>query len=277
MKAKQLLLTALCIGAIGASILIIAKDKNVIRQITHPAAQLSIEGELPALGSRVRVPFGRGERIGELVEHAAASSLAPAKLKPIREVRLKGLPRDDFEGIAAAGDSVVLMTSAGKLYFFRLGAQNTVPFTMVATGLRGSCELEGLGWHRASNTLVMPCKQPRGQATTGLTIMRYHLGSTPGPVAPIVVSGGELARVTGLARIRATSVEVDSISGNLVVLSSKPPLILEIDLNGRALGMKRLPYKYHPQAEGLTLSANALWIADEGTGRKGTLARYSCR
>jgi primosomal protein N' (replication factor Y) (superfamily II helicase) len=43
-------------------------------------------GELPPLGSRVRVPFGRGERIGVVVEHAAASSLAPAKLKPIREV-----------------------------------------------------------------------------------------------------------------------------------------------------------------------------------------------
>src|SRR5215207_7173209 len=51
MKAKRLLLAALFIGAIGASILIIAKDKNVIRQIPHPAAQLSIEGELPSLGS----------------------------------------------------------------------------------------------------------------------------------------------------------------------------------------------------------------------------------
>ncbi len=44
------------------------------------------DGELPPLGSRVRVPFGRGERVGIVVEHAAASSLAPAKLKPIREV-----------------------------------------------------------------------------------------------------------------------------------------------------------------------------------------------
>src|SRR3954470_6691543 len=49
MKAKQRLLTALLIGVVGASILIIAKDKNVIRQITHSAAQLPIEGELPAL------------------------------------------------------------------------------------------------------------------------------------------------------------------------------------------------------------------------------------
>ena len=51
MKAKPLLLAALFISALGASIMIIAKDKNVIRQITHPVAQLSVEGELPALGS----------------------------------------------------------------------------------------------------------------------------------------------------------------------------------------------------------------------------------
>src|SRR5690349_24184825 len=51
MKAKQLLLTTLSVCAIGASILFIAKDKNVLRQITHPAAQLSIEGMLPSLGS----------------------------------------------------------------------------------------------------------------------------------------------------------------------------------------------------------------------------------
>jgi primosomal protein N' (replication factor Y) (superfamily II helicase) len=41
---------------------------------------------LPPVGSRVRVPFGRRERIGIVLEHPATSSLAPAKLKPIREV-----------------------------------------------------------------------------------------------------------------------------------------------------------------------------------------------
>jgi len=41
---------------------------------------------LPPLGSRVRVPFGRRERVGIVVEHPAATSLALARLKPIREV-----------------------------------------------------------------------------------------------------------------------------------------------------------------------------------------------
>jgi len=43
-------------------------------------------GALPAPGTRVRVPFGRRERVGIVVEHTSASALAPAKLKAIREV-----------------------------------------------------------------------------------------------------------------------------------------------------------------------------------------------
>lgn len=50
MKTKQFLLTMLFIGAIGALVLITAKDTNVIRQLTHPATQLPVEGELPLLG-----------------------------------------------------------------------------------------------------------------------------------------------------------------------------------------------------------------------------------
>jgi primosomal protein N' (replication factor Y) len=40
---------------------------------------------LPPPGSRVRVPFGRRERVGVVVDHVQTSALAPAKLKPIRE------------------------------------------------------------------------------------------------------------------------------------------------------------------------------------------------
>jgi len=47
---------------------------------------LAPAGASPAPGTRVRVPFGRRERVGIVVEHSAVSALAPAKLKPIREV-----------------------------------------------------------------------------------------------------------------------------------------------------------------------------------------------
>ena len=41
---------------------------------------------LPPLGSRVRVPFGRGERIGLVVEHPATTEVAAARLKTIGAV-----------------------------------------------------------------------------------------------------------------------------------------------------------------------------------------------
>jgi primosomal protein N' (replication factor Y) len=41
---------------------------------------------LPAIGCRVRVPFGRGERIGLVIDHPATTDVAPARLKAIRGV-----------------------------------------------------------------------------------------------------------------------------------------------------------------------------------------------
>jgi primosomal protein N' (replication factor Y) (superfamily II helicase) len=42
-------------------------------------------GPAPAPGCRVRVPFGRSERIGVVLEHPSESRLAEAKLKPVLE------------------------------------------------------------------------------------------------------------------------------------------------------------------------------------------------
>jgi primosomal protein N' (replication factor Y) (superfamily II helicase) len=41
---------------------------------------------LPPVGSRVRVPFGRGERIGLVIEHPEKTDVAPARLKTIGAV-----------------------------------------------------------------------------------------------------------------------------------------------------------------------------------------------
>jgi primosomal protein N' (replication factor Y) len=47
---------------------------------------LALEGEpRPPVGGRVRVPFGRRESVGVVIDHPASSPLAPEKLKPLRE------------------------------------------------------------------------------------------------------------------------------------------------------------------------------------------------
>ena len=68
-----------------------ADDRPVIRvAVPVPLADLfdylaPPGAPLPPPGGRVRVPFGARERVGVVVDHARTSTLAPAKLKPIRE------------------------------------------------------------------------------------------------------------------------------------------------------------------------------------------------
>ena len=49
MKASPLLLAAMLVTAIGAPIEPMAEGKSMVPQMTHPAAQLPVEGELPSL------------------------------------------------------------------------------------------------------------------------------------------------------------------------------------------------------------------------------------
>jgi thiol-disulfide isomerase/thioredoxin len=51
MNAKQLLLAAILVSAIGAPIETLAEDKSVVQQMTLTAVQLPVEGQLPSLGS----------------------------------------------------------------------------------------------------------------------------------------------------------------------------------------------------------------------------------
>ncbi|HKP30514.1 MAG TPA: hypothetical protein VJU15_13975, partial [Gemmatimonadales bacterium] len=56
---------------------------------------------------------GRGTLLTHGDEAGVIDVLEGSTLKLSRAIHLQGIPRDDFEGIAAAGDSVALMTSTG--------------------------------------------------------------------------------------------------------------------------------------------------------------------
>ena len=69
---------------------------------------------VPALGCRVRVPFGRGERIGVVIDHPTATDVAPERLKPIGDV---------LDATPAIGTELLLsLRWAADYYHYPLGA-----------------------------------------------------------------------------------------------------------------------------------------------------------
>ena len=197
--------------------------------------------------------------------------------KLLKRIQLKGNPRDDFEGIAASGRSVVLMTSAGRLYLFELpGDSGEVAFRRVDTGLGKSCELEGLSWDTRKDELLLPCKNGRTAGTqAGLTVFRWSLGKAA-PAAPVQVAAAALSRAVGTPQVNLTAVEVDPVTGNLMLLASRPTVLITVTPDGRIVGVARLRSNIHPRPEGLAVTRDAVYIGDEGMGQRGTLARYAC-
>lgn len=243
-----------------------------------PVERFTMPGPLTELSGLAIGPGGG--LLAHADERGRVFEIDPATGVVGRRHVLRGDPRDDFEGIAAKGDSVALMTSTGRLYLFRLAVDSgEVPFTTIETGLGRWCELEGLAWEPRTGVFLLPCKAGRTPATRGgLVVMRYAPGrAADAQPAPVQVPGTVLARAAGTAAIRATAVDLDPVTGHIVVLSSRPPQLLAVDTAGRIVGAARLAAGAHPQAEGLALSPESVYIGDEGAGKRGMISTYACR
>ena len=78
----------------------------------------------------------------------------------LKAFSLSGNPRGDFEAIAIAGSDIYLMTSNGRLFRFKEGADaQHVPYLMFDTGLGKQYEFESLTYEADSSRLVMVCKR----------------------------------------------------------------------------------------------------------------------
>ncbi len=192
---------------------------------------------------------------------------------------LAGDPRDDFEGLAVTGDGVALMTSTGRLLLAPLTAGQPPEPRSVETGLGGVCEHEGLAYDAVSDVLFLPCKEaldPRARG--GLVVHRWAMaGRTAADPPRIVVPASTVARLLGGPVFRATAVEWLPDPRHLLILSSRPPAVLEVDSAGAVQGGAILDPRVHPQPEAITMMNGMMLIGDEGAqGRPATLTGYRC-
>jgi len=103
---------------------------------------------------------------------------------------------------------------------------------------------------------------------------RIRLRLSEGIVGRVVES--QQALVIGDVSADPHYIEVVPGTDHLLILSSGPAALLEIDGNGVPQGELRLPRR-HAQPEGLAIAANGdIFISDEGGNGGGTLAIYRC-
>lgn len=197
----------------------------------------------------------------------------PGPGRPIGMERLEGTPRDDFEGIAATPDGVILMTSRGRLYRAWRDGGDAMAFDREETGLGQRCELEGLALDRARGVLFLPCKRPRDPVLSGALVVFRWLLEEGRPAEPGLFAV-PLQRV-GLPAAMPTAAAFDPVTGHLLVLNA-PSSVVEFDGAGAVVGVRQLQPRFHRQPESIELLPGALLIGDEDPGG-GTITIYRCQ
>lgn len=185
--------------------------------------------------------------------------------------------RGDFEGIAVTGETVWLMTSAGRLVATHEGADGEhLQYREFATALGDYCELEGMAADRMGGFLLLACKETY-KGSDPLRVFRLELdGGEIGDISSVNVSASELARKIGHKRLRPSALAVDPESGNRVMLAANHRALLTVTADGDAIDAIILPGKgRHRQPEGIAITNDGhLLIADEGGDGRARLAVY---
>ncbi|MGD2121349.1 MAG: SdiA-regulated domain-containing protein [Gemmatimonadota bacterium] len=189
-----------------------------------------------------------------------------------------GGTRGDFEGIAIAGERFFLITSVGQLFEFREGeAGATVGFRVYPLNLGLVCEMEGLAFDPGTETLLLPCKNPRSSRLRNhLVVLSVALESMKLDPNPRIAIPLQELDSRGLDdEFHPSSIEVHPGSGSLVLVAAREEAMVELSPQGEILATEELKRKDHPQPEGLAfLPDGSLILADEGQGERGTITRY---
>jgi uncharacterized protein YjiK len=181
----------------------------------------------------------------------------------------------DFEGLAVGPDGAFwLTTSRGELYRFREGADGArVAFQRFDVGLGEACEIEGLAYLAAEDSLILACKRTQARNMRD-TIALYRWPFSGDASHWRRLPEADVAEAAAVRRFRPSSIEFDARTGRMILLSANDAAMVELDAEGVVLSARELEGP-HPQPEGAAiLPDGSLIISDEGGDGQAQLSRY---
>jgi uncharacterized protein YjiK len=183
----------------------------------------------------------------------------------------------DFEGLAVtpAGDFWIT-DSEGRLLRFREGGDGEhVRFDRFDTGLSDICEVEGLAYLAAAESLILACKQNQARDMRDtISLYRWRLGAERAERF-LALPEATLTSRAGVERFRPSSLDIEPATGRLVLLSAFDGAMAELSSDGEILSARRLRGE-HVQAEAIAVLADGdALIADEGGRGRALLSRYA--
>lgn len=242
----------------------------------QPDRQWRLPPQLREISGLALSPDGR--LFGHDDERAVIYEIDAAEGRLVKTFAL-GNPaeRGDFEGLAITPAGEFWMTtSQGLLYRFREGADGAqAAFERFDTGLRQVCEIEGLAYLAAEESLILACKRHEARdMRDAISLYAWRPGGARAePWRQL--SEAAISNAAGVGRFRPSSLEIDTRSGRLLLLSARDGALAELAANGEILSARALGAR-HVQAEGVAILADgSLALTDEGGDGRALLSVYT--
>ncbi len=199
----------------------------------------------------------------------------------------------DYEGIETVGESIFVLRSDGRLIHVARNDVDQKP-RRIKTGLSRRYDTEGLAYDPTQNVLLIACKEYAGKGLKGKrAVYAFDLRTEQLREDPYLVidpemirslGGGEgriaraLRKLIDSSRFKPSAIAVHPMTNHIYIVSSVSSSIAIFDSAGSLLAAERLDKDELPQPEGITFLPNGdLFIASEGSGGRGRLARFNYR
>lgn len=186
----------------------------------------------------------------------------------------------DFEGVTVVGDTIVLATSDGRLFFFGEGADGeTVPYRMEDTRLGKECEFEGVVWDEVINSIVLVCKNVQVRKLRDhLVFYRWSLDSLASPrITTLALPLGDDEGPLSWSSLHPSDLTIDPTTGHYVLVAAQEQVLLVLTREGQVLRSEKLP-DGHPQTEGVAITTDSvLVLSDESRSGPAALTLYRWR
>lgn len=186
--------------------------------------------------------------------------------------------RGDFEGLAiGTGGAFYLVTSEGLIHRFEEAEDGgRADFDVFDARLAGTGEVEGVAFDVVDERVVLACKTNYAAALQGA--LALHAWSPHAPDQParpwLTLPVYPLAKAVGARAFHPSALEIDPVTGRLVILASVENAMVELDREGQLLAARSLGLR-HRQPEGAAiLPDGALVVADEGGDGDAQLTCY---
>lgn len=212
-------------------------------------------------------------------EHARVSEIDLATGRAIRTFSFGAAgATGDFEGIAASGSRIHVITSDGRLSSFDAGVDGAVAAAEVHdTGVGARCEIEGLSLSPRPGELLILCKDIPGRGNGGrLLVFSWNVAANRLETQPWI--DVDLSAELGVDRrgFAPSSIDWDARTQRAAIISARNRVMMLLDANGARVERLQLDAGRHPQAEGVAIMPSGdIVVADEGgDGRPGRLTTY---